>query len=109
MRQIFVHRVESKFHYLSTTHLSPTATPRISPAILLYRHAIEATAPTFGAARTAPIESFKKRKLEAILRPYSAQLQIDNDNLSTDDRSDTDKTNLGPGFRMKVQMRQART
>lgn len=42
------------------------------------------------AARTASIEFFKKRKLEASSLPRSAQLQIDDDELSTDDTSDTE-------------------
>ena len=37
------------------------------------------------AAKTASIESFKKRKLEASSLPRSAQLQIDDDKLSTSD------------------------
>ena len=42
------------------------------------------------AARTASIESFKNRKLEASSLPKSAQPQIDDDKLSTDDTSDTE-------------------
>lgn len=42
------------------------------------------------AARTASIESFKKKKLEASSLPRLAQLQIDDDELSTDDISNTE-------------------
>ena len=42
------------------------------------------------AARTASIEFFIKRKLEASSLPKSAQPQIDDDKLSTDDTSDTE-------------------
>ena len=42
------------------------------------------------ASGTASIESFKKRKLEASSLHESAQPQIDDDKLSTDDTSDTE-------------------